>query len=357
MSQYRAPAFVYIRLLESCELPCRIGIGCPCPHAFPGTRRTSLQTSQWCEIISGLARNGTRLLYITDGNPLRYPDLWSLVRHASRHGLRIRLSLPPELVDERVCQEVQSGQLDAVQVRLGSVEPRAHDALRWEGASQSAWAGVARLAEAGVPVHVLTPVLTLNAQRLSVLYQAVADLNLCELVLFRPLSPGFLPGQVDSFIPSPSDYLVAVMAVFAQAGKTPILKLADPVFGRSQSGLMQQLARVLDHDPAKAEGCLGGCLAGIDILFVDYDGTLYPCRYLPHPIGSVADGHFLSNPSLGDLDRKWRSRLHGDCGGCVVRSVCGGCRAQAWLVSRSVLDTDPWCSAMYGAPVTTIQER
>tara|TARA_Y100000034_G_scaffold131251_1_gene191599 strand:- start:1200 stop:2288 length:1089 start_codon:yes stop_codon:yes gene_type:complete len=88
---------------------------------------------------------------------------------------------------------------------------------------------------------------------------------------------------------------------------------------------------------------LSGCGAGFSGLSVLSDGTVYPCRRLPIPIGHISQGignimidnEVLNN--LRDLDEMKRRT------GCEHVNYCRGCRAVAYAITGDYLSPDPMC--------------
>ena len=78
------------------------------------------------------------------------------------------------------------------------------------------------------------------------------------------------------------------------------------------------------------------------------DGTVYPCRRLPVPIGNVTRDSlrelWVSSPVLESLRDKQQYR--GKCGRCKRWAACRGCRAIAYAASENPKDflaEDPQC--------------
>ncbi len=87
-----------------------------------------------------------------------------------------------------------------------------------------------------------------------------------------------------------------------------------------------------------------GTLDGDGILFVGYDGTLYPGGFLPFRIGSFPADSLVEVYRTAPVLRQIRAReFHGPCGVCPHRPVCGGSRARAFAHSGDPLGTDPAC--------------
>ncbi len=83
---------------------------------------------------------------------------------------------------------------------------------------------------------------------------------------------------------------------------------------------------------------------GYGIIFVSYDGQVYPSGFAPFNLGNVREESLVeiyrNHPTL----RKIRAaEFKGRCGICEFREVCGGSRARA-LAAGDILGEDPGCS-------------
>ena len=84
---------------------------------------------------------------------------------------------------------------------------------------------------------------------------------------------------------------------------------------------------------------------GKGFVFVSHTGEVFPSGFLPLSAGNVR------NQPLAAIYRSARlfvtlreaSRLHGKCGICDFRELCGGSRARAYAVSGDVLVENPCC--------------
>lgn len=93
-----------------------------------------------------------------------------------------------------------------------------------------------------------------------------------------------------------------------------------------------------------SDTCGGVCPVGFSCLTIMHDGTVYPCRRLPIPLGTIQeDGLFkiwYTSPVLWKLrDRKAIEK----CSSCEKNHLCGGCRAAAYADSQNILGKDPLC--------------
>jgi radical SAM protein with 4Fe4S-binding SPASM domain len=87
------------------------------------------------------------------------------------------------------------------------------------------------------------------------------------------------------------------------------------------------------------------CSVGTNALTIMHDGTVYPCRRLPIPLGNILrDGLYKI---WYDSNLLWEIRdsrnLKGKCNNCEEFTACRGCRAAAYYISGDYLAEDPQC--------------
>lgn len=128
----------------------------------------------------------------------------------------------------------------------------------------------------------------------------------------------------------------------SQSYKTEI-ELDDMVFlANSVDGLVYNVLR----EYSTKENILLGCSAGISICAIDYLGNIYPCPMLKLSCGNLYKSSFSNIWENSDIIRilKERSMLKGECGKCNNKSICGGCRANAYNIYNDYLMSDPFCT-------------
>jgi len=87
-----------------------------------------------------------------------------------------------------------------------------------------------------------------------------------------------------------------------------------------------------------------GTLDGDGIIFVSYDGTIYPGGFLPVPIGNIKNDNIVDVYRKNELLLQIRNRkLNGICGICKYKYICGGSRARSFSFSGDPLGSDPAC--------------
>ena len=99
---------------------------------------------------------------------------------------------------------------------------------------------------------------------------------------------------------------------------------------------------------AKRKICLGvrrKVNDGDGFVFISHTGDVYPSGFLPVVCGNVKKESFIevyrNSPVMQTLRDK--SKLHGKCGVCEYKTMCGGSRARAYAMTGDYMASDPAC--------------
>lgn len=86
------------------------------------------------------------------------------------------------------------------------------------------------------------------------------------------------------------------------------------------------------------------CVLGTDGLCVMPDGTVFPCRRFPLPIGNLLTDSLKAIWEESEVLEKVRRKnnLKGKCGTCRIEG-CTGCRSLAYALTGDYLAEDPHC--------------
>ena len=92
---------------------------------------------------------------------------------------------------------------------------------------------------------------------------------------------------------------------------------------------------------------------GKGIIFVGYNGDVYPSGFLPYKLGNIKENSIVdiyrNNETLKLLRNK--SNLGGLCGTCEWGDSCGGSRSRAYSRYGDIFAQDPAC--LYSDPDTS----
>ncbi len=187
------PSLRYLELLltDRCNLRCRhCYLGDPTARDLPFELALSA-LGQFAEL------QGLRLL-LSGGEPLLYPRWWELNERLRDLPLRPVLLTNGVLVTGDVARRLR---VREAQVSLDGMR-EGHDALRGPGSFDAARAGIAALAEAGIPVSVATMVHARNLAEFDDLARLVEELEAAEWNLDVPCRQGRL-AEEPSFTVAP----------------------------------------------------------------------------------------------------------------------------------------------------------
>jgi radical SAM protein with 4Fe4S-binding SPASM domain len=87
------------------------------------------------------------------------------------------------------------------------------------------------------------------------------------------------------------------------------------------------------------------CVIGVDGLCIMPDGSVFPCRRFPVPIGNLLETPLKQIWGKSELLERLREKenLKGKCGNCKIKE-CRGCRSLAFALTGDPLAADPHCN-------------
>jgi radical SAM protein with 4Fe4S-binding SPASM domain len=274
-------------------------------------------------------------LSFTGGEPL--------IRHSELFALLNRVDTMPEfdyydiltngsLISADTAQELKSLQkLRRVQVSLEGASPEINDIIRGKGCYEETLNAIRKMKRMGLTVSVMTTVSRVNYNNIPALIEVLHTEGVDAFAMERLIPEG--NGK------SLSDQLLS---------QKELQQLYDDVY---EIALRKSTPRILMYRPLynlvspedESVGAL--CSVGNNALTIMPDGTVYPCRRLPIPIGNILkDGLFSI---WYDSEVLWNIRnpdnLKGKCHDCEYLASCRGCRAMAYSYSGDYLAEDPQC--------------
>ncbi|WP_297063551.1 radical SAM/SPASM domain-containing protein [Thermococcus sp.] len=119
------------------------------------------------------------------------------------------------------------------------------------------------------------------------------------------------------------------------------IEFADPLWVRFDKELISAFkTKIL----SKGIKITAGCTAGISSLYISSDGSVRPCAYFPYNLGSIKETTISrlweEHPLLNSLRKR---ELHGECGECTLRGICGGCRGRTFCLTGDPMASDSYC--------------
>jgi radical SAM protein with 4Fe4S-binding SPASM domain len=327
-----APQFwLQWHLTDRCDGQCR--------HCYVTARRPDLPADAQRIILDRylgfLRRRGQPgRLQLAGGEPLLAPGLERVLDVAATEGIPARVLTGGRPVTPERAADLAARGVKVVQVSVEGTVAQ-HEALRGPGSHAVARAACERLTAAGIEVTVASTVHAGNPGALAALRRDFH--GLARRVHGARLVPVGRAEHLEAPLLGRRAWRAEMRAAVVAPVRpgAPELLLKDPTW----------VGLTLGGREACDLPTVGGCSAGYAGLCVDTDGTAYPCRRLPVPVGNLLTDEIedvLAHPLMVAL--RDRDRLQGRCGRCGLRWQCGGCRAVAAAVhGGEPLAEDPQC--------------
>jgi AdoMet-dependent heme synthase len=326
--------FLQVHVTTACNLRCH--------HCYLGGAVAPMEVGLFETLLdqfdelTGALGVAHRWVQVTGGEPLLHPRIWELLERVAAR-CEVRLLTNGTLIGAEAAGRLKET-CTAVQVSLDGLPPT-HDAWRGDGAFAAALSGLRRLGEAGVTRSVRMTVGRDNVDDVVPLVEFLE--GECELF---SLSRVVCDGGCGVEPPGREAYRRVVYELYGRRHGAPAIRLSDPCFG----------PLIATDDP---ETPYRGCSAGYGGLCVVEDGTVYPCRRLPVPVGRVAAAGPTASPGRAAAGRTLRRlyesaplllalrrrRFGKPCGDCEDIAVCGGDRCLALAATGDPLAGDHDC--------------
>ena len=347
----RAPMLVYWETTLACGLACR---HCRA-EAMPTRSPDELTTAEGLRLLDAIAGFGRPYPHVvfTGGDPLRRPDLEALVAGATARGIGASLApaVTPDLTEKRLAALGAAG-IQTISLSLDGSSPERHDGLRGvPGTFEMTLRAADWARAAGLPIQVNTLVTDATLPDLPAIYDVLADLGILRWSLFFLISVG-RGALLREVSPGESERLGNWL--YEQASEAPFqIKTTEAThYRRIAIERMRADGRSEAEIAGSPVGRGFGIRDGNGILFVRYDGVVYPSGFLPLPLGNVRTDDLVTlyreHPVLVDLRNV--GSFKGRCGRCSYGAVCGGSRARAFAWTGDPLESDPLCP--YVPPLT-----
>ncbi len=221
--------------------------------------------------------------------------------------------------------------LRRVQVSLEGSKPEINDAIRGDGSYQETLNAIRKMKRHGLTVSVMTTISRYNYKDIPSLIEILNDEGVDTFAMERLIPEGrgeSLRNQLLSPVELKELY-ERIYEIAVQKNDTRIL-LYRPLF-------------TLVAPDDSSVGAL--CSVGNNALTIMPDGTVYPCRRLPIPIGNILTDGLYS--IWYDSEFLWKIRdpknMQGKCRNCELLANCRGCRAMAYFCSGDYMAEDPQC--------------
>jgi radical SAM protein len=338
------PLLVYWEATRACRLACR-----HCRAEAVRLRSPQeLDTAAAQAFIQSLVGFGAPYphLVITGGDPLERPDLPELIRYARRLGVSVSVTPAgtPELSGQQLAELADAG-VASLALSLDGATASTHDAFRGvPGSFDATVAAAGAASELALPLQINTLVTASTVAELDAMYDLVAGLGTQRWALFFLIRVG-RGRDLEDITPAEAERVLVRLAAMSRRGPM-LIKTTEAHHYRRVVYTALKTAGVPDQLIEQRVGRSFGIRDGNGIVFVAFDGTVFPSGFLPLSAGNVRRSSLVSIYRASPLLCRIRdtSRLRGKCGACEFRDICGGSRARAYAATGDPLESDPLCA-------------
>ncbi len=275
-------------------------------------------------------------IHLTGGEPLLQPDLFPLLKHLDSHPVVAEMGIITNglLLDAATVDRLSIfPKLRKLKISLDGPDPETNDAIRAVGAFQRVRQNLLSLPRDGrFETHLMFTVMKKNAPHLLPFIQFARQAGVGGMIIERFIPWGRGRETAEGVL-SPPEWRQLILSLYDYFG----LELEENEIPPYQAFQVQ----FQDPEPE----LLGApCVLGTDGLCVMPDGTVFPCRRFPLPIGNLLQDSLKSIWDKSEVLEKVRHKenLKGKCGTCRTHG-CTGCRSLAYATTGDFLAEDPHC--------------
>jgi radical SAM protein len=354
-----APVFVCWETTKACLLACRHCRAKAIRRALPD----ELSHQESIRMIDQLTEFGEPYpaLLLTGGDPLMRDDFFDLIEYAKRKGIYVAVaaSVTPKLDEGSICRMKEMG-VDIMSLSLDGATSETHDRLRGvTGTWQDTIDNLQLATRVGLRTQINTTVMRSNVAELADIFHLAKTNGAVAWEVFFLIRTG-RGASLESLEAQECEQVMHLLYDAARYG-VPVRTAEGPHFRRVRTerergqappnGIIyqKQAARLreLEGEPAAIASLKSTATRdGRGIVFVAYNGEVYPSGFLPISAGKVPQDNLSSIYRSTTLFVTLRdsTKLKGRCGICGYREICGGSRSRAYAEFGDALEEDPACA-------------
>jgi radical SAM protein len=343
----RAPLMFYYEVTQACDLVCK-----HCRASAQKTPRADeLSTPQSKALIDQAAAFPRKpIIVLTGGDPLKRRDIFELIRHATNQGCEVALtpSATPLATRDALARARDAG-VKRLGVSLDGPNAAIHDAFRgWSGSFERTLKMLEDADSLGLSVQINTSLTQRNFETIDEMAALLAQRNIAMWSVFFLVPVG---RGLDLERLSANDCEIAFEKLWhhAQAQPYAVKTTEAPHYRRS---VLQQSGNPLAGPTRGAASGRDtghraplGVRDGKGIMFVSYNGEIYPAGFLPVVCGRFPQDSVVDVYQKQSAFQQLRNpdSFTGKCGYCEFRQICGGSRSRAFAVTGDMLASEPDC--------------
>lgn len=331
-SQMKVPLSGTFELSPVCNFACRMCYVRKTPREVEASPRKILTLEDWRRIAREGAESGLLYILLTGGEPLLWPDFWTLYDELIDMGMLVSINTNGSLIDEKaIAHFVRKPPLKISITLYGANDATYKKLCGINGVFSRVDRAVRGLTEAGIAVKLncsLTPDNAGDLEWIAGYAKQRGAVLAATSYMFPPIRRGQCSFEDNErFTPE-------------EAAKYQMLYLLHDRGPQRYRNYLEHILAGYADPPGLDEGCVDPvdgrirCRAGSASFWITWDGWMTPCGLMPEPKVDLKQSEF--NAAWNSLTAACSQvKLSGVCDQCPNRRICHTCAAIAYAETGS----------------------
>ncbi len=366
----KKPILVFWETTRACPLECKHCRAEAIRDPLPGELTTE-EAIRFIDSLEGFGKPYPVLIF-TGGDPLIRKDIFDLIGYTVKKGFRVGIApAVSDLLSIDNIRRMKELGLKYVSISLDGGKAETHDRIRGiEGHYSMTVDALRLLREHGFITQINTVVTRENVHELPYVVELLKMLGIRIWEVFFLIRVGrgtdvndISPKEYEDvlhFLYEVTRYGIEVRTVEAPFYRRIVLWRKEDIADYtgldieyvtrrySLTTLYRELVKRLIELVGEPEGSPEPKIArtrdGKGVIFVSYNGDIYPSGFAPYKLGNVKQEDIVRIYQENKVLRMIRKgEFKGRCGYCEYRDICGGSRARAYAETGDILGEDPAC--------------
>ncbi len=366
----KKPILVFWETTRACPLECKHCRAEAIRDPLPGELTTE-EAIRFIDSLEGFGKPYPVLIF-TGGDPLIRKDIFDLIGYTVKKGFRVGIApAVSDLLSINNIRRMKELGLKYVSISLDGGKAETHDRIRGiEGHYSMTVDALRLLREHGFITQINTVVTRENVHELPYVVELLKMLGIRIWEVFFLIRVGrgtdvndISPREYEDvlhFLYEVTRYGIEVRTVEAPFYRRIVLWRKEDIADYtgldieyvtrrySLTTLYRELVKRLIELVGEPEGSPEPKIArtrdGKGVIFVSYNGDIYPSGFAPYKVGNVKQEDIVRIYQENKVLRMIRKgEFKGRCGYCEYRDICGGSRARAYAETGDILGEDPAC--------------
>lgn len=311
-----------------------------CKHCRVSQKNNKEQLSQKQakELLSQLWYSGITDLNLSGGEPFLRKDLFELLEFCNKFE-SIVITTNGTLIDEEVCKKLTKFTNVKLSISLDGKEATHDEFRRKKGTFKKIMNTLPLLKKYNIKYAIKYTLSKETVEDVLDIVRLIAEKGANEFNVRRVIVAG---NANEEMVISNEKYIRVIKDVIDECNKLQInFRTGDPL-------LIPIFPEVfgIDIQNDNIKNIYAGCQAGDEIIYIDYQGNVGACSYIPTFADNIKEkslDEILNNNKLFIGLREYKNKLKGKCSECTYKTICGGCRASAMALKNSLFEEDPLC--------------